>query len=66
MICGTFTVRKVPADKADLRVELFKATDPAPLEVTKTPDGDGTFTVTAVFPKCPDDTTHDPEGASED
>jgi len=64
MVCGTFTIRKVPKDKVDETVDLYKANDPPPLEVTSTADDKGTFTVIAVFPKCPSNTTHAAKGAA--
>lgn len=63
MVCGTFTVKQVPAAKLDETEELFRANDPPPLDVSSTADGSGTFTVVAKFAPCPANTTHDPTGA---
>jgi hypothetical protein len=64
MTCGTFTVSKVPAGQVQQTEDLFKANDPPPTSVSSAPDGSGTFKVTAVFPPCPDNTTHDPSNGS--
>jgi hypothetical protein len=58
MVCGTFKLKKIASDEVDGVVERFKVNDPAPLSVTKTQEQDGTFTVTATFPPCPPNTTH--------
>lgn len=58
MACGTFTVKKVPQSKLQQTIDLFKANKPPPTSVTSTPDGTGTFTVVAVFPACPVNTSH--------
>jgi len=63
MTCGTFTIAKVTAASLDQVMGDFKANVPPPTSVTSAPDGDGTFTVTAVFPDCPANTTHDPVGS---
>ena len=60
MTCGTFIVRNVPADKLQLRMDLYKKNDPPPTSVTSAADGNGTYTITAVFPPCPENTTHGP------
>ena len=62
MICGTFTVKGVPEAKAARTKRLFEANDPPPTSVTSKKEDDGTYTVTAVFPKCPDNTTHSTDG----
>jgi hypothetical protein len=62
MVCGTFTIRKVPEDKVAETESLFKANEPPPTSVTSKEEDDGTFTVTAVFPKCPEDTSHSAHG----
>ena len=63
MTCGTFTITQVPAADVDETVADFKANVPPPTSVTKTADGSGTYTVTAVFPDCPPNTTHSPQGS---
>ncbi|HEX8668998.1 MAG TPA: hypothetical protein VF727_11580 [Allosphingosinicella sp.] len=62
MVCGTFTLRKVPEAEVADTVALFEANVPPPNSVTSAPDGEGTFTVTAVFPPCPPEMEHDPAG----
>ena len=37
MVCGTFTIKKVPADQVDETKELFEANDPPPISVTASP-----------------------------
>jgi len=64
MICGTFTKRQLTKNAADLTVKLFKLNNPPPTSVTETPDGAGTYTVTATWPPCPAGTTHSVDGAS--
>ncbi|HWJ37357.1 MAG TPA: hypothetical protein VNR86_01165 [Sphingomicrobium sp.] len=61
MVCGTFTVKGVPKGKLDETTGLFKANDPKPTSVTSKKEDDGSYTVTAVFPKCPDETEHSPD-----
>ncbi len=58
MACGTFTVAKVPADQLAVTENLFKANKPPPISVSHKLDGDGTYTVVAEFPPCPENTTH--------
>ena len=58
MVCGTFTVTNVPPDEVADRVKLWKATQPAPTNVTSAAAADGTFTIKAVFPPCSGDTIH--------
>lgn len=62
MVCGTFTITKVPDDKLQEAIDLFKANEPPPTTVTSSKDTNGTNTVTAVFPPCPDNTTHSSDG----
>jgi hypothetical protein len=62
MPCGTFKVAKVSQAEVQGTIDLFEANVPPPTSVTSAPDGDGTFTVTAVFPPCPANTTHSPDG----
>ena len=64
MICGTFTLNKVPAADVDNVVAAFQANDPPPTSVTKTPDGAGTFTVVAAWPPCPPGMSHSTDGAA--
>ena len=63
MTCGTFKIEKVPAADVAQVVGGFQANVPPPTSVTSTPDGAGTYTVTAVFPDCPANTTHDVTGS---
>jgi hypothetical protein len=58
MACGTYTVAKVPPGNVANVTALFQANVPPPNSVTSAPDGTGTYTVTAVFPPCPANTTH--------
>ena len=46
----TETITEVPADQLESVLEDERNGVPAPTEVTATPDGKGTFTVTAYFP----------------
>ena len=62
MACGTFTVKRVTQAKLQQTIDLFKANDPPPTSVTSAADGSGAFTVTAVFPACPPNTTHVSKG----
>lgn len=57
MACGTYTVKNVPQSELDEAMAIWRASQPTP-QVTSQPDGGGTFTVTAVFPPCPPNTTH--------
>ncbi|MBV8564930.1 MAG: glucosaminidase domain-containing protein [Methylobacteriaceae bacterium] len=59
MTCGTFTISRVPASDVDQVMQEFEASDSPPNSVTKQADSSGTFTVIAVFPPCPPNTTHD-------
>lgn len=62
MICGTFTVTKISdADVAGV-VARFKATVPAPLDVSQTKQADGTWTVVATYPPCGDNVSHSASG----
>lgn len=58
MICGTFTLKDIPATQVADVVSRFKATIPAPTSVSKTKQADGTWTVVAKYPPCPPNTTH--------
>lgn len=58
MACGTYTVSKVTQNNLPNVMALFQATKPPPTSVTSAPDANGTFTVTAVFPPCPANTSH--------
>jgi hypothetical protein len=60
MACGTFTVKQIPQAKLQQTIDLFNANKPPPTSVTSAPDGAGTYTVMAVFPPCPPNTTHSP------
>ncbi len=59
MVCGTFVQSGVPKNDLQHRVAMWNATGAT--NVSWTAHADGTFTVTAVFPPCPDNTTHDTE-----
>jgi len=62
MVCGVFTVNGISdADVAGV-VQRFKQNVPPPLSVTQKRAGDGTWTVVATFPPCPDNTSHSPGG----
>lgn len=63
MVCGTFTMTQVPANNVAGVVARYKANVPPPTSVTSTQQPDGTYTVVAVFPPCPPNTTHDVTGA---
>jgi hypothetical protein len=63
MACGTFTVRRVPQAQLQQTLDLFKANKPPPISVTSSADGAGTYTVTAIFPPCPANTTHSVNGS---
>ena len=64
MVCGTYTVSGVAQDDLQRRMNIWRATKPPPTSVTAEQDDDGTYTITAVFPPCPDDTTHSPGGSA--
>jgi hypothetical protein len=66
-ICGTFTMTDVPDVNADGVVKGFKDNIPPPTNVTKTKNADGTWTVVAKWPPCPDGTTvnHDANNAGD-
>lgn len=64
MVCGTFTVSKVPESQVANRVNLWNATKPPPTSVSSSQDPDGTYTITAVFPPCGSNTTHTTDGSS--
>jgi hypothetical protein len=63
MVCGTFTESKVPHESLDQRIAVWKGTKPPPMIVASKADGEGTFTITAVFPPCGDNTTHSTKGS---
>ncbi len=52
MPCGTFVVTGIPANKVGAVEAEFQLDSPQ--SVTKTQQGDGTWTVTALFGPCPD------------
>jgi len=58
MPCGTFVTSGLSETKAKTTKALFEANQPPPKSVTSEKQADGTFTVTAVFPPCPEGTTH--------
>ena len=59
MPCGTFTMRNVSAADLASRIAIFEANQPPPDSVSSQPDGNGAFTIIAIFPPCPPDTEHD-------
>ena len=63
MVCGTFTVQDVPAEALQETMDIWRGNDPPPMTVTSSQNADGTYTVTAVFPPCPEGTTHEPRGS---
>lgn len=63
MICGTFTLTKIPAAQVDEVMAEARATIPPPTSVASQPDGDGTFTVIATWPACADTVSHATDGA---
>jgi hypothetical protein len=62
MVCGTFTESKVPKNNLLHRVAMWNSNGAT--SVTWTPDEDSTFTITAVFPPCPDNVSHNAESES--
>jgi hypothetical protein len=58
MACGTFTVSGVSQTELQSRMDLFRANKPPPVSVSSNQDPDGSYTITAVFPPCPANTTH--------
>lgn len=64
MICGTFTTTDIPADQADEVEALYRANTPAPITVTRTQQADGSYTITAVYPPCPSNTSHTSDAAA--
>jgi hypothetical protein len=48
MAYGTFTISKIPASKVQQTIDLFKWNAPQST-VTKAPDGNELFKVTAIF-----------------
>ena len=58
MVCGTFSIKKIADADVDGVEERFRLNDPPPNSVTREKQTDGTWTVTAVFPPCPENTTH--------
>jgi hypothetical protein len=64
MVCGTFTLKKVPEAKLAQKVAMYKANVPPPTSVTSEPDGAGTYTITAVWPPCADNVEHHPGGGA--
>jgi hypothetical protein len=63
MVCGTFKIEGVPQAKVKETTALFKANDPPPTSVESAKQDDGTYTITATFPKCPEGTSHSPSGS---
>ncbi len=57
MVCGTFTVENIPEGNLQETIDIWLANKPQP-KVTYTRNADGTYTLTAEFPPCPEDTTH--------
>jgi hypothetical protein len=58
MICGTFTVKGVPAANVLTRENLWRATKPPPKSVKATQQPDGSYTIVIVYDPCPDGTSH--------
>jgi len=56
-ICGSFSMSGVPNGKQDAIEKGYRDNIPPPKDVTKVQDGDGTWTITAEWPPCPDDVT---------
>lgn len=65
MICGTFTMDKIPDGQQDSVYNGFKTNVPPPTSVTKSQNADGTWTVVATWPPCPGgtSTSHSPNNA---
>jgi len=57
MVCGTFSIQNIPNGQQDAVANGFQNNIPPPTQVTKTQAADGTWTVTAQWPPCPDNTT---------
>src|ERR1700722_17977343 len=57
MICGTFNMANIPDGQQDAINNGFSTNVPPPTTVTKSQAPDGTWTVTAVWPPCPAETT---------
>jgi hypothetical protein len=53
MPCGTWTIRDIPEAEVGGVVAAFNLEDPLPNSVDSTDQGDGKWTVTAVFADCP-------------
>lgn len=64
MICGTFATSGLTKEEADFQEQAYRSNDPAPDSVIQSLAADGTWTVTAAFPPCPANVTHDVSGAS--
>jgi hypothetical protein len=52
-VCGTWIVTDIPEERVGSVMAAYRAQDP--LSVEKQEQGDGRWTVTAVFPDCPPD-----------
>jgi hypothetical protein len=65
MVCGTFTLTQIGDGDVNQVVDLFQKNNPPPLRVTKNHEPDGTWTVVAVFPPCPANTTHSTDNKKE-
>ena len=63
MVCGTFTMTGVPGDNLVETKAMFENNDPPPTKVSAEQQDDGTYTITAVFPACPEGTSHSTAGA---
>jgi hypothetical protein len=59
MACGTFTMTGLDKQGADMEKKLLDASKPTSPATIKQ-EADGTFTVTAIFRPCPQNTTHQP------
>ncbi|MBV9785975.1 MAG: hypothetical protein JO264_19405 [Acidisphaera sp.] len=61
MTCGTFRITDIGDDEVDGVVKRFNANRPPPISpASKKRQPDGLWTVTAIWPPCPPNTSHDP------
>jgi hypothetical protein len=56
-ICGSFSMSGIPNGKQDAIEKGYRDNIPPPTNVTKVQNADGSWTVTADWPPCPDGTT---------
>ena len=57
MLCGIHTEAGVPKAEREFREAMWTANGAT--SVSSKADGDGTYTITAVFPPCPEDASPD-------